>query len=604
MPRLSPGNPASRRPGGFTLIEVIVAIGAVALVSVGLAAIFDSVGKTVSGGRRVSLLNTYAGLLERNMRRDFDRMSRDSFIAIRQQYVDVNGDGVFDPAVDRVAVDDQGNNRRPRRIDEIVFIAKGEFTSSRQPLSADSIVKGSTARVYYGHGQRRRPFPEADQANLATYQYFNPRLYDNNVTADPGDAALAPRLASAAQMPNPNQYASDWTLLRSQLLLVKPEVASAASLSGPVFGINPATPAGRIRLSNKVCQIGLQPAVPSIFRAINRRLPDPASRSANDYLRTDIGDPTASTTPNMASGLIDIATTDEDEIRQYITRYPAPPITILPSAPLLPFAIGFQSVDPAAAPPVRNNPTLATVLDSQHSWMEDAFPAQSAPQQLALYTNVATEADSIRMRYEPKAVNILDAMNESSTTWPTPIDRAIARADQLMLTSSTFVPRCTDLVIEWSYALTQNSGELVWHGLDRRTDTNNNGRIDAGDDLTTRPYPFAPDGTTFPVVRNYPRVGTGTPGTHTVTNRLIYGFVPVGNESCLTSHFGYNDPTFAAPLDNDQNGVPDAGQPAIGVLPWAWPRMIRITLTLSDPQDPTIESTFQFIFRTPDEPTN
>src|SRR4051812_43692171 len=82
---------------GFTLIEIVVAVGAVALVAVGLASIFDSVGKTVTGGRRLSVLNTYGSLIESQMRRDFEAMTRDGFLVIRQQWVDSGAtpDGVI-----------------------------------------------------------------------------------------------------------------------------------------------------------------------------------------------------------------------------------------------------------------------------------------------------------------------------------------------------------------------------------------------------------------------------------------------------------------------------------------------------------------------------
>ena len=50
---------------GFTLLEMLVAVGAVAVISVGLAAVFDAVGKTVSGGKRTSVVNTYSTLLDK-----------------------------------------------------------------------------------------------------------------------------------------------------------------------------------------------------------------------------------------------------------------------------------------------------------------------------------------------------------------------------------------------------------------------------------------------------------------------------------------------------------------------------------------------------------
>jgi hypothetical protein len=44
------------------------------------------------------------------------------------------------------------------------------------------------------------------------------------------------------------------------------------------------------------------------------------------------------------------------------------------------------------------------------------------------------------------------------------------------------------------------------------------------------------------------------------------------------------------------------GEPAATAIPWAWPKMIRVTMTLSDAQEPSIESTFQFVFSVPTDP--
>lgn len=114
-----------RNRRGFTLVEVLVAVGAVALVAVGMAAIFDSVGKTVTGGRRVSALTAYATILEQQMRRDFDAMTRDGFLVIRQQYTN---DGTRQLRVPAHA-DDLAP--RVRRIDEVVFFAQGDYSTAR-----------------------------------------------------------------------------------------------------------------------------------------------------------------------------------------------------------------------------------------------------------------------------------------------------------------------------------------------------------------------------------------------------------------------------------------------------------------------------------------
>jgi len=143
--------------------------------------------------------------------------------------------------------------------------------------------------------------------------------------------------------------------------------------------------------------------------------------------------------------------------------------------------------------------------------------------------------------------------------------------------------------VEWSFGNTDAAGSTFWHGLERREDTNGDGTINLADAVTASPF----DPVTFPASA----VRTRVEGTtfHDLTPRVIYGYTPdltlLPIQSSLTSYFGYIDPTYA-PANDSQ---PDA-------LPCPWPRMIRITVTLSDAVDPTIESTFQYVFRTPQNP--
>jgi prepilin-type N-terminal cleavage/methylation domain-containing protein len=199
---------------GFTLLEMLVAVAAVAVVSVGLAAIFDAVGKTVAGGKRVSLLNTYAGLMEHRMRRDFDRMTREGFLTIRQQWV-------HDAAGNRLPVPTYDGQRggRERRIDEIMFFTRGDTTSARVPIGADPltgspvIVKADAARVYYGHGQRAYDADLNGQPNPA---FYLPSPVDLNPPNDANAPVTALGLPGTNGVPaaNPNYYAGGWTLLR------------------------------------------------------------------------------------------------------------------------------------------------------------------------------------------------------------------------------------------------------------------------------------------------------------------------------------------------------------------------------------------------------
>ncbi len=46
--------------------------------------------------------------------------------------------------------------------------------------------------------------------------------------------------------------------------------------------------------------------------------------------------------------------------------------------------------------------------------------------------------------------------------------------------------------------------------------------------------------------------------------------------------------------------APGTGDPAS--VPWAWPALIRVTITLVDAKDASIRDTFQYVFDTPGNP--
>ena len=73
---------------GFTLMEALVAVIGVSILAVGLSTIFSAISKTVTTGRRVSAINNYASVVERVLRDDFAKMSRDGFLVIRNEYAD------------------------------------------------------------------------------------------------------------------------------------------------------------------------------------------------------------------------------------------------------------------------------------------------------------------------------------------------------------------------------------------------------------------------------------------------------------------------------------------------------------------------------------
>ncbi|GJQ31036.1 MAG: hypothetical protein HBSAPP03_29200 [Phycisphaerae bacterium] len=572
----------------FTLMEMMVAVAAVAVISVGLAALFGAVGRTVAGGKRVSLLNNYAGLIESRMRRDFEAMTRDGYVVVRQQWVMKTPDAIVSDVAasdnERIPVsaDDLSGGRR-RRADDIMFFVRGATQTARQPLNPDVVARGDASRIYYGLGSRMLE-------NLANPSYLQPELNDLNPTT------LSPRLGDSSIAGNPNFYAESWSLLRLETVLSNPETTTPVPY--PVtFGLSAQT-----RDSDR--QVGMQPAAGSIFRWINRR----DTVTAGTLMRSE---PTARV-PQFTSGLVDLATTDLAEIRRIVMGATRLPSAVAPGDPFPdtnPAGTTYNSapmfvITPAPTGPVGTRPTPPQSVDLQHAWMEQGLPAQTAafnPDGNEYYP-IPNETPGTRVRFEPYPLNLHETMRDATTG---DLNKAARRADQLMLTTNVFLPRCTEFIVEWSFGLTDPFGQTVWHGPRRVHDANKNGLPDAGETEMVLPYPYYYDvGTSNvvarPLIYAYPRLNTAAPGQHAISDRLIYGYTPLHETSVLTSYFGYVDPTFD--WDTNNNNQLDNGESLVRIVPWAWPRLIRVTITLSDPQNPAVESTFQFIFSTPADP--
>lgn len=514
------GWPVGRAASAFTLVEVLLAIGALAIIAVGLTQVFNATGKTVSAGRRISVMNAYATLVERQMRSDFDAISRDGLMIIRHE--EANGGS-------QVLLDEEDLTGSPRRVDELMFFTTGHFISAREPLYPGYVASSDAARVYYGHGKRMLvpPYNASDP-------YYQPLLNEGNNQAeatlgyDPGGAVV-----------NPNRYASDWTLLRHVTLLRSP---STTTLPVPT-----PLPAGLTLgvIPDQDVQVALQPATSFLFRRLAGVIPNSIP---TDVIRSD--------RPGFTSGLVDIATTDLSEIR-----------SMLMTMQVLPNAIGGEAdlADPANAP---DGDFSIADLDRIRAWMVETLPSGNP---LAL-----NPFDRTRIRYEDGPTDLLGAISLPSNA----TQENFSRSDQLMLQASNFVPHCTEFVVEWSYGVVDPvTLQLLWHGLDRYVDGN----------LVVDRYPLTPSGASAQHTARYRR-SNGAPGTHTVEPTLIYDsnyLTDLIPNRILSTYFGYADPTFTW-----TNGDPES-------IPWAWPRLVRVTVGLADPNEPGFEEKFQFVFEVP-----
>ena len=251
------------RVGAFTLVELLVSIGAIVLLTAGVGRIFTSVSSLVSVGSAVSEVDQMARALERRLREDFDAFNRmrseETFLAIRMRAVgDIDHNGVLEPAAGEIPVylnlDDRNADRRDiedglidgpyaqgsravtRRVDELMFIGfnGADFYPSNQidPTSIGGDRVATHARIYYGHGLRPIPDPEWPPLNPGTGPRAPTRWYyidgDFGTSANPvlpGDMALTSNRFDPngnTTLPNVagrNEFAQQWPLLRQPLLL-------------------------------------------------------------------------------------------------------------------------------------------------------------------------------------------------------------------------------------------------------------------------------------------------------------------------------------------------------------------------------------------------
>ncbi len=564
-------NRSKRSPVGFTLVETLIAIGALLLIALGIAQIFDSTGKTVSVGRRVSVMTEYAALLESRFRDDFAGMTRDGFLVMRNEYAN-NGGIVPLHADDRTP--------RRRRIDEMLFFKKGQVSSAREAMSPEFSALSNEAAVYFGHGQQRR---EDFRRNSF---YRRPSVFDANFDA--------PAQLGYPTAGSPNRYASDWNLLRHVTVLAQPE----GSISR-VFGTGPGMTPLPFNLPEQwvvdgVYQIGMRPAASSIFRAISALPPLTTSPPISLGLYVVGGG-----TPQFSSGIVDIATTDLAEIRQTVTTVRTQPGSI-------------QNLNQLES--LLQQGRMST-RDLMQSWMDDALPAFSMAQD---------PAQRSRMRAERTAPDFMGVLSQIQGT-PSPrasMLNAIERANQMAVASSVFIPACTEFIVEWSFGKVDVNGRLIWHGKERRVDFDGDGSLELNERVALPYFADQRDFMTIPLqiraARGMVAPNPSNPSSPAnpagidewpVSSQLIHGGA-IGNafSQPLTSYFGYYDPDFN-PDRRNNGGQPiqdgdylDAGDALSPTVPWAWPELIRITLTLADPMDPTFEQRFQFVFDAPGNP--
>lgn len=143
--------PTVRPYPAFTLVELMIAIVVMLVVIAAAARIFGTVTKVAGLGEATSDVLQEASAIERQLRNDIERLSKDGFFAIRCVEVrnDVNGP-LINPLLDPLAM---------IRADQLVFFTYGRESTQRwigsndqgQGFDYNSNHQAIESRVYYGH---------------------------------------------------------------------------------------------------------------------------------------------------------------------------------------------------------------------------------------------------------------------------------------------------------------------------------------------------------------------------------------------------------------------------------------------------------------------
>lgn len=219
----------SPRPGrrGFTLVELLLAVVILLVVILAVGRIFSTASTLTAYGEATNDLLQEATAIERRIRQDLSRISREGFLAIQNIEVrnDVNGAAnLLDPALPADAT---------FRADRMIFIAEGVHATSRF-LDSQQIASGgandtpfgigsqsAAARVYYGHGLQlpsAPPLTDAaffeDDQPLAPWSRSDPFNQSTwlGLTRWPAGTAAPPIVAT----PLPPRK---WALVRQPVLL-------------------------------------------------------------------------------------------------------------------------------------------------------------------------------------------------------------------------------------------------------------------------------------------------------------------------------------------------------------------------------------------------
>ncbi len=488
-----------RSRAGFTLAELVVALGAALLLTVGVGQIFRSVGSIVSSGSAIAEVDQLARAIERQLRDDFaslNNMAEDeTFMAIRNRVItdvylsreDLEADQ-RDPAV----IGTVFSRVLPEtRLDELMFIGRsrerGFLSYELNPpigptgpiagLFTGDTVDSSEARIYYGHGLRPVPIP-VDIAPNTTFgripdgtfgdEADDPNIFEIGVILyTDTDGTTQGVDTMEVSVDERNRFAGDWPLARQALLLH--ENGGAIMGQGATGSTSPRTTA-----------IGQQREYAPFIRdhenefriGITDANPDPGANTIAYRAPAGVNiEPTLLPNPRaIRHGRVDICAQSHADVQRWLEGREVDqsnvPFIFGPDASAWTDGAWGRTFDPTMPRPANNNP--ATINDRDAVLWDRVLndPFNPEPDLIRNFTElqsaiagcfarplVETEPPVVPRSVDP---SLIDA---SSTT----------TEDALMDLHATLAPRCSRFEVAWSDG-------SVWESegqLDRMSDASN-----------------------------------------------------------------------------------------------------------------------------------
>jgi type II secretory pathway pseudopilin PulG len=627
--RRTPTRVRARAARAFTLPELVVAVGAAAILTASVGVLFRSVGDLSSTGVASVQLDAAARVLEKQLRDDFDALSNlsaeETFFAIRFREVgDIDRDAVLnsdgeraiyltaddrqfdldlevDPYVRDTNTDEPVSRAITTRLDEMVFLAEGAFVSA-QTWGGSGAVEAPHARIYWGHGLKPLPDPDfVSDLDPITGLPIRP-VRQNRPDGDFGlragdsfDFVGETGLIATGR----NEYATGWSLGRQASLLYG---GNAASASLPV--------------TTTTQTIGDRWFAPYIrdqeflgrFGAWSAEYPNIA----------DFGDPLEAeeigiSEPRfMQSGRVDVINQDLTDVRRWLEgelpAQPGQPINYAGAFSSGAFANSLATYSSTSIPEVRSAPLWERSVNSVAATIENVVGVQSAIAGVFARPLIDDRPGEVLERRYDASVGAADFRERPEADLLDTHALMAARVSRFEIAWTDGSLAIDDIDVNGDGVFDYRSGDVIWFdispilndagGIIRRNTLADWLRSpDAGRVRFANPQmaTLQRDTLLFPEIINQDAIGQSTDAGATDAARLLnqnfflYDAAITGGNTLADGSLGpeaYAIWGFRTPQTDGRYG-----------RPWPKPTMIRVRTTLHDRELRTPDGkSYEFIF--------